>query len=76
MLEMIFFYFQSFLSGIIEFGIVYYAYKNNLPIPVLIAVGCAYQFGNIIRNFNVKKLGLIVNILVLISVFFHRKLSI
>lgn len=75
MLEMIFFYFQSFLSGIIEFGIVYYAYKNNLPIPVLIGIGCAYQFGNIIRNFNIKKLGLMVNILVLISIFFIESLA-
>lgn len=69
MVNMLLFYFQSFLSGIIEFGIIYYAFKNNLPIPTLIGIGCAYQLGNIIRNFNVKKVCLIVNILVLISIF-------
>ncbi len=76
MINMMLFYFQSFLSGIIEFGIIYYAYKNNLPISSLIGIGCAYQLGNIIRNFNIKKIGVIANIIGLIFAFFIENLAI
>lgn len=76
MLNSVLFYFQSILSGLIEFGIIYFGYTYGINPSGLILIGVSYQLGNLLRNYKIKKLSLIMNLFTLFILIFAKSILI